>query len=355
LRQCPTGNGEVPCVWQNQDLNITAQLQLGIRFLTFDTCILPDICAAGADIYGDGISASRLMACQGGEQDVPFGGYRYGGLITKVLSQISDWIEMEENRNEVIGVHFTRNSPDGDKSAIVRELIGLLEERWCSIIEPDNTNCSSVLGSTVTLNSEHNQNGTWPTLSQAIEYNSRIFIFIDDALNVNEVERVWMNPAPISMSTFEQPSSTSHDCSGLYESVQYCNISSELISATGFTLGVCNNDVQLDCNRLLEGVANQCHDMRQQYGQTVNVILVNYPEQATAPDTVFDVAEMLNLRNIETYLPLKPTVAEIESDDITTNVTVTAKAKSGGRRVLSNVIGITITIVTIMLIISITM
>ena len=335
-------------MWQNQGLNITAQLQLGIRFLTFDTCILPEICAAGADIYGDGISASRLMACQGGERDVPFGGYRYGGLITKVLSQISDWIEMEENRNEVIGVQFTRNSPDGNKSAIVRELIDLLEERWCSITESDSTNCSSVHGSTVTLNSHYNQNATWPTLSQAIEYNSRVFIFIDDALNVDKMERIWMNPAPVSMSTFEQPSSTSRDCSRLHESVQYCNTSSELISATGFTLGVCNDDVQLDCNRLLEEVTNLCHNIRRQYGQIVNVILVNYPEQATSPDTVFAVAEMLNMKNIETYLPLKPTVAVTESD-VTTNETVTAKATSGGRRMLPNSVGVIITIVTIML------
>ena len=291
------------------------------------------------------------MACQGGEPDVPFGGYRYGGLITKALSQINDWIEMEENRNEVIGVQFTRNSPDGNKSAIVRELIELLEERWCLIIASDSTNCSSVHGSTVTLNSHYNQNATWPTLSQAIEYNSRIFIFIDDALNVDGVERIWMNPAPVSMSTFEQPSSTSRDCSRLHESVRYCNTSYELISATGFMLGVCNNNVQLECNRLLEEVTSQCHGIRQQYGQTVNIILVNYPEQATSPDTVFAVAEMLNMRNVEIYLPPKPTAAVTESEsDVTTNVTVTtAKATSGGRCILPNSIGVIITIVTIVL------
>ena len=282
------------------------------------------------------------MACQGGEQDVPFGGYRYGGLITQVLSQINDWIEMEENRNEVIGVQFTRNSPEENRSAIIRELIGLPEGRWCSISESNNANCSSVPGSTVTLNSQYNQTGTWPTLSEAIKSNSRIFIFIDDGLNTDEVKRVWMNPAPVSMSTFEQPSSTNHDCSGLYDSIQYCNTSSELISATGFTLGVCNNDVQLDCNRRLENVTNECHKVRQQYGQTVNVILVNYPEQATSPNTVFVVAEMLNLRNIETYLPLMTTAAVTESDDVTTNATANATFPSGGRCVLSNFVGIII-------------
>ena len=314
-------------MWQNQGLNITAQLQLGIRFLTFNPCILPDECVATADIYGSGISNSRLMACQDGEQDIPFGGYRYGGLITKVLSQISDWIEKEENRNEVIGVQFTRNSRDSDKSAVVEELIELLEERWCSISEPNGANCSSVSGSSVTLNFQYNKNATWPTLSQAIEQNSRIFIFTDDALNVNEATRAWMNSVPISMSTFEELSSTNPDCSGLYESVQYCNTSSELISATGFTLGVCNNEVQMDCNRRLKNVTNECHKVRQQYEQAVNVILVNYPEQATSPNTVFEVAEMLNMRNVETYLPFRPT----EESDVTTNVTVTTKAASSGR------------------------
>ena len=136
-----------------------------------------------------------------------------------MLSQISDWIEKEENCNEVIGVQFTRNSRDSDKSAVVEELIELLEERWCSISELNGTNRSSVSGSSVTLNSQYNQNATWPTLSQAIEQNSRIFIFIDDTLNVDEATRAWMNPAPISMSTFEELSSTNPDCLGQVSSV----------------------------------------------------------------------------------------------------------------------------------------
>lgn len=343
LKQCRTGNDEQPCIWQNQDLNITAQLQLGIRFLTFDTCILPDNCAT--HVYNGDISASRLMACQGGQEDVPFGGYRYGGLITQVLTQISDWIEMEENRNEVIGLQFTRNSPEINKSAIVRELIALLEERWCSTSEPDGTGCSNISGSSVTLNSQYNQTSTWPTLSQAIASNSRIFIFIDDALNIDELKRVWINPAPVSMSTFEQPSSTSHDCSRLYESVQYCNTSFELISATGFTLGICNNDVQKDCNTQLENVTNECHKVRQQYGQTVNVILVNYPEQATPPNTVFEVAEMLNTRNIKTYLPLVTTT--VTESDVTTNPI--ANTTSSGRCALSNSIVIIMTVMLLKL------
>ena len=322
LKQCRTGNDENPCIWQNQDLNITAQLQLGMRFLTFDTCILPDHCAT--HVYNGDISASRLMACQGGEEDVPFGGYRYGGLITQALSQISDWIEMEENRNEVIGIQFTRNSPETNKSVIVRELIGLLEERWCLVSE--NTGCSNTSSFSVTLNSQYNQTGTWPTLSQAIESNSRIFIFIDDALNVDELKREWMNPAPVSMSTFRQPSSTSHDCSRLYESVQYCNTTSELISATGFMLGICNTNVQRDCNIRLENVTSECHKVRQQFGETVNIILVNYPEQATSPNTIFEAAEILNTRNIETYLQRMTTAVTVTvtESDVITNTTAKA-------------------------------
>ena len=270
------------------------------------------------------------MACQGGERDVPFGGYRYGGLITQVLSQLSDWMEMEENCNEVIGLQFTRNSPEGNKSAIVRELIDLLEERWCS---GDSESCSSSSGSNLTLNSQYNQSSAWPTLSQAIYSNSRLFIFIDDRLNVEELKRSWMNPAPVSMSTFVQPSSTSNDCSRLNESAQYCNTSSELISATGFALGVCNTNVQLDCNVQLENITSVCHDVRQQYGQTVNVILVNYPEQAVSPNTVFDVADMLNQRNVETYLPSMMTT----QFEVTTNATTKA-ASNAGRCVLSNFI-----------------
>ena len=89
--------------------------------------------------------------------------------------------------------------------------------------------------------------------------------------------------------------------------------------------------------------------MRQQYKRTVNVILVNHPEQATSPNTVFEVAEMLNMRNVETYLPFRPTAS-----NVTTNVTVTTKAASSGRCMLSNFIVIAVT-VTLLKLISIIM
>ena len=71
------------------------------------------------------------MACQGGMDEVPFGGYRYAGLITEVLRQINTWMDNEENRNEVIGLLFTNNSPETNKSVIIEEIIRLLEQEWC--------------------------------------------------------------------------------------------------------------------------------------------------------------------------------------------------------------------------------
>ena len=59
--------------------------------------------------------------------------------------------------------------------------------------------------------------------------------------------------------------------------------------------------------------------MRQQYGQTVNVLLVNYPEQAIHPNTVFEVAELLNERNVQMYLPTTTTYSA--KSTIATSVT----------------------------------
>ena len=238
LRFCQSGSVEDGCIWQNQNRSITAQLQLGIRFLTLDTCILPDHCV---NVYGGGLSESRLMACQGGMDEVPFGGYRYAGLITEVLRQINTWMNYEENRNEVIGLLFTNNSPETNKSAILKEIIRLLEQEWCP--DGNGTEMCSNSGN-VTLSTHYNQTNSWPTLSQVIDTNTRIFVFIEDGLNVDNLIRVWMNPA-LSFYTFTKQS-TNTDCSSLVESVQHCNTTTELFSATGFVLGVCNDNVQQD-------------------------------------------------------------------------------------------------------------
>ena len=250
-----------------------------------------------------------------------------------MLNQINDWMEMEENRNEVIGLQFTWNFyPKDRREMIVRELIDLLETKWCSQLN-DSDICSNCSFSNITLNSQYNRTGTWPTLSQAIESNSRLFIFLDDRLNVEELKREWMNPPPISMSSFMQPTWSSILCYRIYESIQYCNTSSELVSADGFIpVGICNDHAQLDCNGRLENVTKECYIMRQQYGQTVNVILVNYPEQATSPNTVIDVAETLNFINVEIYLNYSITTATTQFD-VSTNAYV--EATSGGRNVLS--------------------
>lgn len=299
LRRCQSGAEEDHCIWQTQNLTITAQLQLGIRFFTIDTCILPEHCIT--DVYNGNFAESRLMACQGGKNEVPFGGYRYAGFVTQILSQISDWMDKTENRNEVIGLQFTNKSSETNKSAIIKELIHLLEARWC----PDSNNSETCSKSTrdISLNTHYNETNTWPTLSHAIDTNSRIFIFIEAGLNVDQLEKKWMNLSPVLKYSFTQQMTTSNDCSQLVECAQQCNISSELVSATGYMLGICNTDVQQDCNSQLSSYVEECYQMRQQYGQTVNVILVNYPEQANLPNTVFEVAKLLNERNVKKYLP----------------------------------------------------
>lgn len=117
-----------------------------------------------------------------------------------------------------------------------------------------------------------------------------------------------MNPPPVS--TFIQHSS--HDCSGLLDFAQSdCNTSSELVSATGFMLGVCNTNLQQDCNPRLENSTKACFELRQRHNQTVNVILVDYPEEALPSESVTEVARMLNKINVQTYVTVHVTTGPV--------------------------------------------
>lgn len=292
--------------------------------MTIDTCILPDHCVT--DVYNGDLGESRLMACQGGEDPVPFGGYRYAGLVTQMLTQISAW--MEDNRNEVIGLQFTHNSPQSNKSAVVKEVIRLLEQRWCPDGDVSEGPCSNSTDN-LRLSTYYNQSGAWPTLAQAIDTNSRIFVSIDEALNVDNLERKWMNPPPISKYSFLQPSSTSTSCAGLIDCAEQCNSTTELLSATGYMLGLCNTNVQQDCNMRLADYIEECHGMRQQHDKTINVILVNYPELG---DAVFEAASLVNERNLARYIPSATTV-QPNTTSATTDFT-TAKSMRG---VVSNI------------------
>lgn len=274
-------------MFQNQNLSITEQLNIGIRYLDLDLCVLPSGCNATA--FGD-LSTSRLVSCQG-SATTTFGGFRYGGRLVDIFDQVDNWTN--SNRREVIGLHFSILDKNGvEESSTVNGLVQLLEQYW-----GNQSSNSSVSMSTHYLTNSN----TWPTLGAAVERNQRIFVFFDEDLNDTISSRLWINPAPNSTSF----PLTSWDpvCSSLNNQVSRCSgTGNDLVIARGYTLALCIYNGQDQCNTILQNVIDRCYELRRRENRTVNIILVDYAESSPDRNTVFQVAAELNQRNVRDFL-----------------------------------------------------
>ena len=276
------------CIFRTQGLNITAQLDLGIRYLSLDICFLPENC--NEDRY-DNLDSSRLVACRGSETDVvSFNGFEYSGSLTEILRQVDEW--MRNNTDEVIGIHFTRNIPEADRPRVFDAAIPLMEAKWGQGAASNS--------SATEMNTYHHDNSLWPTLREAVTENQRIFVFVDPELNPGDISRPWKNPAP--MVNFEL-SDFDRLCSDLVSQASFCNGTGEreLIILTGHTLAVCMDEGQIMCGRFLQTASNDCYDFREEENRTVNVVLVNYPESGIGANSVISVVDELNNRNINRF------------------------------------------------------
>ena len=293
LTACNSAEQVSQCVFRNQNLSIYNQLNIGIRYLSIDVCILPPNCD---DVYGD-LSRSRLLSCQGSSTDEAFGGFKYGGRVMDILTQVEDW--MRNNTREVIGIHFTRNMPPSDRPQAFADLVEMLESTWGQGASNSSTQMSTFYS---------RSNNSWPTLRQAIEENQRIFIFIDDEVNVNSAIKPWINPAPLL--TF-QPIIRNPTCisPGIIDFASNCNVSgTELVIAVGYTVAVCIENGQDMCNLILRNATQKCYGFRTVENRTVNILLVDYPERGMGQNSVFKVVQELNSMNVEQYVELPVTV-----------------------------------------------
>lgn len=291
LKDC-SGNDLDRCIIRNQGRSFTDQLQLGVRFFNIDTCLVPNDCSLNVNLDGANQSFSRyLFTCHGSR---PIG-FSYAGEIWVVFRQINEW--MMNNRNEVIVLEFTFESFFDESADIYDGLSYYLEELW------GDFNSSSSEDPPLTMSTHYLTNGpSWPTLQQAIESNQRIFVFVNSGLNVRNLFNPWdhMDTA----SSWEEPSRASPGCSPLLGHPQRCNIEEEFLKSPGYSHGfLCNQELQLLCNELVLETATECFNLRNSlYNRTVNTVLVDYPEDGTGQDTVFEVARELNIINIRTFL-----------------------------------------------------
>ena len=295
LRNCEGIVGS-QCLFRNHLLSITGQLDLRIRFLNLDVCHLSVNCSDEA--YGD-LNTSRLVSCQGGDNDMLFQGFKYGGRVIVIFNQVEDW--MRNNTEEVIGLHFTRNTPSDERNEVFNGLVQLLDLMW------------GEQSSSTGLNSFYTTNNSWPTLKQAVKSNQRIF---DEELIINEtIMRSWINPPPFS--TFqENPFNPSCLNPGILDHASNCNTTNNIVIAAGYIVALCITNAQVACNDILLDAMEMCFSIRREENRTVNVILVDYPEMATNNVSVFSVAIEMNMRNI-----LNERSTEITSGERSTEIT----------------------------------
>ena len=310
------------CIFVYQDLSIARQLELGIRYLSLDVCLLPDNCNSTS--YNN-LGNSRLVSCKGSDTDISFDGFAYGGSLVDILSQVDDWMRI--NTGEVIGIHFTRNQPVQDRAAVFSNLAPLLEMMWGEGTANSNSSSGNSFVSATEMSTYYTSNSNaWPSLGVAVEENERIFVFVDDELSGNsESLRPWINPTPFS-TVAPEGFSFGSTCieSGILEDASRCNITTtgdaDLVIATGYTLVACINDGQDSCNEVLENATERCYGLRQEGNRTVNIVLVDFPNRITTGTvSVFEIVSDLNWRNVLQYVGAS---AISTSDELVTTFSV---------------------------------
>ena len=83
----------VSCLYRNQRLSITAQLDLGIRYFDVDAC------------WDKFYKPESPWTCHQ---------RAFGGSIKAILEQVDAWMKI--NKNDVVVLHFNRDSTDPDKT-----------------------------------------------------------------------------------------------------------------------------------------------------------------------------------------------------------------------------------------------
>ena len=313
LRAC-SGVEVGDCLWRNQGMNFKEQLDFGIRYFDIDSCYLSEDC--NTDAWGE----RGVFTCHGTAK----WGYAYAGPISKILRQIDEW--MDAHPYDVVGINFNSNFQVEYKEEIYMSLLQLLEDKW----GPTAARQSS---RNLTMSTFYQQNGDWPTLLQAIQSNQRIFVFISNAFSDEPSLLPWVHASPASTWTAVTPSHT--NCSVIVDTANSsrCTHRPVLLEVSVYSFGICIADMSQRCHALLYEATLSCYNKRQQSNHTVNVILVDYPEQATSPYTVTETAMWLNKKNIRYFLGREPIIPPatilppVESDSSSASeVTYTAAA-----------------------------
>ena len=270
------------CFYRNQDLNYTAQLDFGIRWFDIDLCWVTDGEATPS------VSAG-LWTCHSNG---------YAGTVDEILRQVDEWLHVTANYFEIVSLFFNGDYDQSRSEPIAKELDRLLELYWT--VQPLRKKRGRA---SLAMNSDFNTTGEWPLLNRATQRNERVFVFLHESLQLGD--QPWAHD-PVSSTS---PSEVVKDsCDGLIDfSRGACNVCTDLwgIDAIG-NRGNCIYRTAEICNTITYNVTRDCLDLRMEYGRTLNVIEVDYPNRAPDGLSVVDVANEFNSRNLDFFLPTPP-------------------------------------------------
>ena len=106
----------VKCVFENHGLNITGQLDFGIRFFDFDLCLVTE------DEATETVPAG-LWSCHS---------VAYSETISMILTRIDTWLKNINNRDQIVSVFFNGDYDRLRSAPIAEKLHELLEDLWGS-------------------------------------------------------------------------------------------------------------------------------------------------------------------------------------------------------------------------------
>ena len=276
-------------MYRNQDMSYTAQLNFGIRWFDIDLCWVTEDEATTAIPAG-------LWTCHGSG---------YAGLVEEIIVQVNDWLNVPENRYEIVSLFFNGDYDRSRSEPISVALNDLLASYWTASSTGDILH--------PVMNDEFKTTGMWPRIIDASGRNERVFVFLHESLQLGN--QPWAHdPIPS-----QNPSIVvKNNCNDLIDfSSGVCDVCTDLwgIDAIG-NRGLCLFQMAELCNSITYNATRACLDLRMEYGKTLNVIEVDFPDKFPEGGlSVVDIANNFNKLNVIAYYDT-PTPSPVLTPDM---------------------------------------
>ena len=272
-----SGEEALPCFYGNQDMDYTEQLEFGIRWFDIDLCLVTEEEATESVPAG-------LWTCHSDA---------YSVLIDEVLLQIDEFLDY--NNAEVVSLSFNGDYNHSRSKPIAEALNDLLVYYWGDLVPPRKKRDIGPLK----MNTFLNENGEWPVMDNAIYYDSRVFVFLHETLQLGN--QPWAHDTILHTHPIEV---IKDSCDSLIDFTRgACDVCSDLFGVQGIgSLGNCIFETAEICNKVTYNVSRECFDLRMKYGKILNYITVDFPARSLDGLSVVDVANMLNDINVDVFL-----------------------------------------------------